>query len=139
MNIASLGKVLANQAIEGTNNTVMAAMTNPEPAKPAEVKPETLGSVILGQIQAMQRPLTCEQELAVTVRAGEEILRVIEIFVPNQAVLVFSGLDPQGNVTRVISPVDAAQVVCKVVKVAAQATAVRVNILTPKLRPEQAG
>ena len=70
MNIASLGKALANQAIEGTKNTVMAAITDPEPPKPAAPVPETLSAVILGQIQAMQRPLTCEQELAVTVRPG---------------------------------------------------------------------
>ena len=138
MNLASIGKVLASQAMEGTKNTVMAAINNPEPPKPADPKPETIGSIILGQIQAMQRPLTCEQELLVTVRAGEEMLRVIEIFVPSAAVLVFSGLDPRGNVTRVISPVDSAQVICKIVRVEPQLTAVRVNILTPKPRQESA-
>ena len=136
MNLASIGKVLASQAMEGTKNTVMAAINNPEPPKSADPKPETIGSIILGQIQAMQRPLTWEQELLVTVRAGEEMLRVIEIFVPSAAVLVFSGLDPQGNVTRVISPVDSAQVICKIVRVEPQLAAVRVNILTPKPRQE---
>ena len=140
MNISSLGKVLAGQALEGTKNTVMAAM-NPEPPKAAKVDPAAgpgdTGAVILGQIQAMQRPLHADQELHVLLRAGEEMLRVTEIFVPNTKVLVFAGTDRSGNVTRVISPVDAAQVVCKIVKVPAGVMAVRVNILTPKPRPEQ--
>ena len=108
MNIASLGKVLAGQAIEGTKNTVMEAIRAPETPKPAEPKPQSIdtGAVILGQIQAMQRPLQANQELLVLFRAGDEMLRVTEIFVPNTKVLVFAGMDPQGNVTRVIAPVD---------------------------------
>jgi hypothetical protein len=139
MNIANLGKVLAGQAIEGTKNTVLAAM-NPDPPKPvkSEPAPTDVGAVILGQIQAMQRPLQADQELIVLFHAGDEMLRVHEIFVPNTRVLVFAGLDRESNVTRVISPVDSAQVVCKIVKVVPGSTAVRVNILTPKPRSEPA-
>jgi hypothetical protein len=84
----------------------------------------------------MQRPLREDQELAVTFRAGNEMLRVTEIFVPNGQVLVFSGIDPEGNITRVISAVDAAQVVCKVVQVAPGSNPIRVNVLTPKPPPK---
>jgi hypothetical protein len=143
MTIGSLGKVLANQAIESTKNTVIDAVRPSEPAKPAETRPAQpapldIGAIIVGQIQAMQRPLKEDQELAVTFRAGNEMLRVTEIFVPNGQVLVFSGVDAEGNVTRVISPVDAAQVVCKVVHVAPGSNAVRVNVLTPKPQPKPA-
>jgi hypothetical protein len=134
MNLANLGKTLANTAIEGTKNTVMEAMRPPaEPAKP--VPPDNVGAAILGQIQAMQRPLPEDQELMVMVRAGDEMLRVAEIFVPNPLVLVFAGLDGPGNVTRVIVPVETAHVVCKVVRVAEGSRPVRVNVLTPKPRP----
>jgi hypothetical protein len=132
MNLANFGKTLAGQAIEGAKNTMAEAIRTPEPAKTA---PETMGSAILGQIQAMQRPLPEDQELVVTVRAGDETLRVAEIFVPNALVLVFAGFDVQGNVMRVIVPAEAAHVVCKIVKVAAGLRATRVNILTPKPRP----
>ncbi len=139
MNIASIGKVLAGQAIEGTKNTVLAAMNTetPKPAKP-EPGPGETGAVILGQIQAMQRPLQGDQELHVLIPAGEEMLRVSEIFVPNTKVLVFAGVDKHGNVTRIISPVDSAQVICKIVKVSVGVMPVRINILTPKPRPEPA-
>lgn len=137
MNITDIGKALAGQALEGAKNTARAAMT-PDPPKPAKPEPAPMdtGAVILGQIQAMQRPLGFDQELLVLYRAGEEMLRVLEIFVPNTKVLVFAGTDAEGNVTRVISPVDAAQVVCKIVKAAPGTMPVRVNILTPKPRPE---
>jgi hypothetical protein len=134
MNIANIGRAIAGQAIEGTKNTVIEAFKAPEPAKPAA--PPDMQAVILGQIQAMQRPLQGDQELLVHFRAGDEMLRVTEIFVPSPKVLVFAGLDSQGNITRVISPVDQALVVCKILKVAPGALPVRVNVLTPKPKPE---
>lgn len=140
MTIGSLGKALANQAMETTKNTVMDAVRPSDPAKPAEAKPlpQDTGAIIIGQIQAMQRPLREDQELLVAFRAGNEMLRVKEIFVPGSQVLVFAGVDEEGNVTRVIAPVETAQVVCKVVPVAAGASPVRVNVLTPKPPPKPA-
>jgi hypothetical protein len=141
MTIGGLGKVLANQAIESTKKTVMDAVNPSDPAKnpkPAETHQSAqvdVGAIIVGQIQAMQRPLREDQELSVTFRAGDEMLRVTEILVPNPQVLIFVGADAEGRVTRVISPVDMAQVVCKVMPVAAGASPVRVNVLTPKPQP----
>jgi hypothetical protein len=136
MNLGSIGKALANQAIENTKNTVLDAVNPPAAPKPAPAPPPDTGSTILGQIQAMQRPLTEDQELLVTLRAGDEMLRVTEIYVPNTHVLVFAGTDGAGHVTRLISPVNAAQVVCKIVRVTPGSTPVRVNILTPKAPPK---
>jgi hypothetical protein len=140
MTIGSLGKTLANQAIESTKNSVMDAVRTPAPPKPAEPKPVAAspdtGAAIVAQIQAMQRPLKEDQELAVLFRAGDEMLRVNEIFVPNSEVLVFAGVDSDGNVTRVISPVDAVQVVCRILKVAPGAAPSRVNVLTPRPQPK---
>jgi hypothetical protein len=133
MNLANIGKTLASQAIEGTKNTVMEAMRPPDPPKVAP-PPDNTQAAILSQIQAMQRPLPEDQELMVLVRAGDEMLRVAEVFVPNSHVLVFAGLDGPGNVTRLITPVEAVQVVCKIVRVADGSRPVRVNILTPKPR-----
>jgi hypothetical protein len=138
--IGSLGKVLANQALESTKNTVMDAVRTPGQSKPAEQKPVAspadTGAAIVAQIQAMQRPLKEDEELAVLFRAGDEMLRVSEIFVPNAEVLVFAGVDSQGHVTRVISPVSAAQVVCRILKVEPGATPSRVNVLMPRPQPK---
>jgi hypothetical protein len=136
MNLGSIGKALANQAIENTKNTVLDAVNPPAAPKPAPAPAPDTGSTILGQIQAMQRPLTEDQELLVTLRAGDEMLRVTEIYVPNTHVLVFAGTDGSGHVTRLISPVNAAQVICKIVRVTPGSTPVRVNILTPKAPPK---
>jgi hypothetical protein len=140
MTIGNLGKALANQAIESTKNTVLDAVRTPEQVKPAESRaaPAVVdtGSAIVAQIQAMQRPLKDDQELVVSFRAGDEMLRVNEIFVPNTEVLVFAGVDSQGNITRVISPVNAAQVVCRILKVLPGATAARVSVLTPRPQPK---
>ena len=110
MTIGSIGKALANQAIESTKNTVRDTVNPPEPAKSPEARlgPPDVGSLIIGQIQAMQRPLKEDQELAVTIGAGNEILRVTEIFVPGAPVLVFAGVDTEGRVRRFIAPVDTA-------------------------------
>jgi hypothetical protein len=144
MNLANIGKALANEAVEKAKNSVLDAVRDPpKPAvqhapAPAEAKPLDTGAVILGQIQAMQRPLPADQELVVLFRAGDEMVRVHEIFVPNTKVLVFAGYDPRGGTTRVISPADSAQVVCKIAKVNPGAQPLRVNVLTPKPRPEPA-
>jgi hypothetical protein len=136
MNIGNIGKALANQALESTKSAVL---DSPKPAEtPSAAAPVDVGAVILAQIQAMQRSVKEEQELLVQLQAGGELLRVREIFVPTNHVLVFAGTDQYGNTMRVITPATAAQVVCKIVKIPAGTTPIRVNILTPKSQPKPA-
>ena len=138
MSLASIGKALAGQALETTKKNVIDSIVGPDPVKAPAVASsaatESIGSVMLGQIQAMQRPLRDDQEILVTWQS----LRVTEIFVPSTQVLVLSGLDAQQNLTRVIAPVETLQLVCKVVKVAEGAKPVRVNVLSPRARTDQA-
>jgi len=56
----------------------------------------------------------------------------MEIFVPTRQLAVLSGLDGDRNLTRVISPIEALQLVCKVIKVQSGAKPTRVNLVTPK-------
>ena len=134
MSLGTIGKTLAGQALEATKKNVIDSIVGPEPAKPAPsaaaTPTESVGAIILGQIQAMQRPLRDDHELLVMWQS----LRVTEIFVPTPQVLVLSGLDVQQNLTRVIAPAESLQLVCKVVKVAAGAKAVRVNVMSPRQR-----
>jgi hypothetical protein len=141
MAFGNIGKVIAGQALEATKKNVMDAITGPEAPKPGDkpqAPPESIGGLILGQIQAMQRPLKDDQELVVLFHTGTESLRVTEIFVPNVQVFVFAGVDSQGNVTRAIVPSDRAQIVCKIMKIAPDARPVRVNILSPRPKAEGA-
>jgi hypothetical protein len=147
MNIGSIGKALASQAMETTKKSVMDAVIPPDPkSRPAETpsaapKPPSaidVGAIILGQIQAMQRPLREDQELQVSISAAHDILRVHEVFVPHAAVIVFSGVDNLGNVMRIILPAEQVQLVCKIMPVMPGNAARRVNIIPPKPRPEPA-
>ena len=131
MSLGSIGKALAGQALEATKKNVIDSIVGPEPGKPASsaaAAPESVGAVILGQLQAMQRPLREDQELLVMWQS----LRVTEIFVPTPQVLVLCGLDVQQNLTRVIAPAESLQLVCKVVKVAEGAKPVRLNVMSPR-------
>ncbi len=133
MSLGTFGKALAGQALEATKKNVLDSVLGPDPAKaatPAPAVPESVGAVILGQLQAMQRPLREDQELLVMWQS----LRVTEIFVPTPQVLVLCGMDVQQNLTRVIAPAESLQLVCKVVKVAEGAKAVRVNVMTARGR-----
>lgn len=141
MAFGNIGKVIAGQALEATKKNVMDAITGPDPAKPAEKTQtppaaEPIGGTILGQIQAMQRPLKDDQELVVLFHTGGETLRVTEILVPSLHVFVLAGVDSEHNITRVIVPAENAQIVCKIKRVAPDGKPVRVNILSARPKPE---
>jgi hypothetical protein len=125
MALGELTKQLAQQAL------LSATEKTPEkPAPPAAA--ENPAAVVLGQIAAMQKALKDDEELVVTLEAGGERLRVMEIFTPSRQIAVLSGHDGERNLTRVISAVDALQLVCKVMKVAPGAKATRVGLVAPK-------
>jgi hypothetical protein len=137
MALAQLGKQLAQQMVGEKMKDVMDSLRPPDMAKildPQKLeKPappaagETLGSIIMGQIQAMQRACKEDQELVVLCSAGLEVLRVLEFYSPAPQVLVMTGIDTDRNITRVISPVGAAQLVAKVMSVQPGAKPARIN------------
>ena len=141
MALAQLGKQLAQQVIGDKVSEVMdslrpadaskivdSAKQEKTPAAPGEA----LGAAILGQIAAMQRACKEDQELVVLCNAGLETLRVTEFYAPSAQLLVMTGFDTDRNITRVISPVETLQLVCKVMPVQAGGKATRVNFINPK-------
>jgi hypothetical protein len=125
MAIGELTKQIAQQAL--------LSATSKEPAAPAPPPPvENVAAVVLGQIAAMQKALKEDEELVVTFHSGGERIRVMEIFTPSRQLAVLSGLDAERNTTRVISPVDGLQLICKVMKVQPGGKAVRVGLVVPK-------
>jgi len=125
MALGDLTKQIAQQAL--------LSATTPTPKEPAAPPaPDPVSTIILGQINAMQKALKDDEELVVLYQNGAERIRVMEIYAPSRQVAVLSGTDPDRNLTRVISSVESLQLVCKVMKVPAGAKPARVALITPK-------
>jgi len=124
MAFVDLTKQLAKEAF-------LSATADPAPAA---AQPDNLGALIFGQLHGMQKALKEDEELAVWFSNAGERLRVMEIFLPSPKLAVLSGHDSDRNLTPVISPVDALQLVAKVMKVAPGAKPVRVGLIMPKVK-----
>ena len=139
--LGELGKAITGQAFDSALGAITGDTKKPAPPPapaPAPAAPPDLGSVILGQIQAMQKSLKEDQELVVQFRSGEEMLRIVEIFVPSPQVFVLSGNDGQQRLTRIVTPAAAVQLTCKVLRVTPGVAPVRLKIMTPsRSQPEQ--
>ena len=103
-----------------------------DPPAPAPAQVDNSGAIVFGQIHGMQKALKEDEELVVWFANATEKLRVMEIFLPSPKVVVLSGNDAERNLTRVISSVDALQLVAKVMKVPPGAKPARVGLIMPK-------
>jgi hypothetical protein len=124
MALGELTKQIAQQALLNA--------TTEKPAAPEKPAVENPAGVVLGQIAGMQKALKEDEELLVTVGSGAEKVRVMEIFMPSPRVLVLSGVDAERNRARVISAVEALQLVCKVVKAPTGAKPARIGLIAAK-------
>ena len=106
----------------------------PEPAAPKS--PGSVGAIMLGQIQAMQKACKEDEELMVLFRSGPETVRVLEFIVPSWSVLVLAGVDEAKNTTRIVSAPESVQLVCKVMKVQPPGRPARLDFRLPKPKPE---
>jgi hypothetical protein len=131
--IASLEMALADLTKQIAKEALLNAAKEPPSAPPASA-PEGLGNVILGQIHAMQKALKEDEELAVWFGTGPDRIRVLEIYLPIWKLAVLTGHDSERNLSRVISPVDALQLIAKVVKVPAGVKPGRVGLVSPKIK-----
>lgn len=102
------------------------------PKAGAPPQEENIAAILIGQMQAMQKACKEEEELVVLCTAGLETLRVLEVFVPSWKVVVLTGIDTEKRVTRIISPAESLQLVCKQMSVAPPAKPTRIRFITPK-------
>ena len=126
MALGEIAKQLAQHAL--------ADQTAPKHSTPT--LPDSVGAIMLGQIQAMQKACKEDEELVILFRSGPETLRVLEFIVPSWSVLVLAGLDEAKHVTRVVTAPESVQLVCKVMKVAPPGKPTRVAFRVPKPKPE---
>lgn len=129
MALGEIAKQLAGQAIRNQTKEVLDALGS---GTPAPAQPETLSAVILGQVQAMQKALKEDEELVVVFHAGVEGIRIMQFFVPSPHVVVLTGTDAEKNLTRIVSPPESLQLVCKVMKVPPPAKPARIVFTVPK-------
>jgi len=134
VNLGALTKELAKQAIGDHVKDVVDSVTDsgtpaPKPAPPPE---PALGTVILGQLQAMQSPLKEDLELVVLCNTGVEVLRIKEIFMPTWKLAVLIGTDAGDILTRVIMPVESLNLTCKPMPVQTPGKPVRLRFVGPK-------
>jgi hypothetical protein len=122
MPFGMIAKQLAQQAL--------ADQSAPAPSTPTQL--DSVGAIMLGQIQAMQKACKEDEELVVLFRSGPETVRVREIIVPSWPVLVLAGVDEAKNTTRVVSTAESVQLICKVMKVQPPGKPSRVGFRIPK-------
>ena len=127
MAFVDLTKQLAKEAF-------LSATKDPPAPTPAAAQADNAGAIVFGQIHGLQKALKDDEELVVWFANAGEKLRVMEIFLASPKVAVLSGHDAQHNLTRVISPVDALQLVAKVMKVQPGAKAARGGLVMPKAK-----
>jgi hypothetical protein len=126
MALVDLTKQLAKEAF-------LSATREPAPAPaPAHADSVSIGSLIAGQIGAMQKALKEDEELVVWFQNGGERIRVIEFIMPSWRLVILSGLDSDRNLTRVISGVESLQLVAKVMKLQPGVKPTRVGLVTPR-------
>ena len=128
----ALGHITKQLAAQALGNTIDNVMDKTAPASAAD----NIGATIIGEIQAMQKALKEDQELVVLLsvgeHAGQQRLRVLEIYLPSWQVAVLTGVDPEKSVTRVISPIAALQLDCKVMRVQPSVKPTRITVIAPK-------
>ena len=134
MALGSLTKQIAQQALLDSLRPSDAAQVSEslKTARPSGPAGENACAVILGQIQAMQKAVKEDEELVVLLHNGLETIRVLEIYVPSWNVAVLTGIDAERNLTRVISPSENLQLICKVMKAQPGAKPVKVAVIAPK-------
>jgi hypothetical protein len=131
MAFADLTKQLAKEAfLQATKDPP------PAPAAAAAAAPPSAdpGTVLFGHIHGWQKNLKEDEELVVWFANAGEKLRVMEIALPTPRMAVLSGHDADRNLTRVITPIEALQLVAKVMKVPAGSKPTRVGLVMPKAK-----
>lgn len=137
MALGAFTKQLAQQAIGESVKDLLDSSRSAEPASAeANRSGDSLGAVVAGQVQAMQKALKDTDELVVLFNSGAETIRVLEFYSPARNLLVLTGVDAQKNLTRVISPAESLQLICKVMKAQEPGKPVRINFISPRAKSE---
>jgi hypothetical protein len=126
MEAVSLGLITKQLAQEALGSQLK-ELTEPAAQTPAPTVDNA--AAMIAEIQKMQGALKEDQELVVTCHVGRESVRVMEMFAPTPKLVVLTGFDADRALTRVVSPVDALQLICKPTPVKPGAKPVRLRLV----------
>ena len=130
MSFGQFTKELAKQAVGSQIQEVVDSL---KPADSAASAPQdNLAALVFAQIQAMQSSLKDDQELLVICKVGSESMRALEFYAPSPRLVVATGVDADRTVTRVISSIEALQLICKPVPVQPGMKPARLRFVLPK-------
>ena len=135
MGFGHFTKQFAKEALGNQVKDMMETLRPSDSGAPGP-SPDNVAVTIIAQVQAMQNALKEDMELLAVCTIGAESMRVFEIFAPSSKVLVLTGIDADRTVTRVISPAESVQLVCKPQPVPAGGKVTRIKMIVPKPRPE---
>jgi hypothetical protein len=86
----------------------------------AQQRSEGFHATIKNQIKELQDSLSPDKELLIYYHSGTEVIRILHIATPDWETVVLTGVDEQGNPSRVISSIHSVQFVCKIIDVPPQ-------------------
>ena len=133
MSIGAITKQLATEALGNQMKEVMEGLRPGDSPAPAPAA-ESLCAIVMAEVQAMQQALKEDQELLVQCTVGSTTLRVLEFYAPSARLLVITGVEGERGIARIISPVEAVQLVCRPVAVKPDGKPVRVRTVPSKAK-----
>lgn len=129
MAFGAISKVLAAEALGNQVKDLMDTVRPPEAAPP---DPDNVAAAVLQQVGAMQAACKEDQELMVACTVGAAEFRVVEIYAATPKLLVLTGLDAERVVTRIITPADAVQLLCRPIAAKPDVKPLRIRLVLPK-------
>ncbi len=116
---AGAGKPVEPAALEAMSRMIDPVLLVGEAAlpTPAEERAANFQNYIREHIETLQKHLRPGEELFVYVHTGFEIIRVLNMSLPDWHMVVLTGLDVEDNPAQLITNIRSVQFVCKIVKV----------------------
>lgn len=96
----------------------------------AQQQAENVHAAVLDHIRQQQDSLEGDQQLLVYCDNGREYIEVREIVLPNHHMLIFNGVDGEGNFASLIVTLNNVKIASKVIRVSPPAAPYRIGFIT---------
>ena len=133
---AIVDKPIEPAAFEGMSRMLDPVLvTEVEQPSQAESRAASFYNYVREHIESLQKHLKQGEELFVYVHTGFEIIRVMNMAMPDWHMVVLTGLDVDDNPAQLITNLRNVQFVCKIVKVSKEHRANPIGFKSPPTAP----